>query len=222
MVPSQSNEQGSMVSERRVRSAIRRTVAAVGLVLTSAGAIGVSAGQATMPPAVKAVVAPPAPPCARIADFEPGRFSTPMKIDNPWLPLSPGTQWVLEGSANRGAGQAAHRVRFTVTDLTKVIHGVRTAVVWDVDLSEGQVVEAELAFWAQDDERNVWYLGEYPEEYERGQFAGAPSAWLAGVDEAEAGVLMPAQPETRTSEYLQGWAPSVDFLDCARTIGTVR
>ena len=66
---------------------------------------------------------------------------------------------VLEGQASRGGGGAPHRVTFIVTDLTKVINGVRTVVVWDRDVSNGQLVESELAFFAQDNVGRVWNLG---------------------------------------------------------------
>jgi hypothetical protein len=161
--------------------------------------------------------------CARLAPFSPGAFTDPTTIDNGLLPLTPGSQLVMEGRANRGGGTLPHRVVFTVTDLTKVIGGVRSRVVWDLDVNEGVVVESELAFWAQDDAGNVWNTGEYPEEYEAGAFVGAPSVWLAGLDSAEPGIHMAAMPAvSKTTRYLQGSAPSVDFLDCAKVthVGT--
>jgi hypothetical protein len=79
-------------------------------------------------------------------DFDRGNFPPSAKVDNPWYPLVPGTQYIMEGRANRGEGRQPHRVVFTVTDLTKVIDGVRTIVVWDRDINEGQLEEAELAF----------------------------------------------------------------------------
>jgi hypothetical protein len=161
--------------------------------------------------------------CARLAPFTPGAFTDPTTIDNGFLPLVPGSQLVMEGRANRGAGVLPHRVVFTVTDLTKVIGGVRSRVVWDLDVNEGVVVESELAFWAQDDAGNVWNTGEYPEEYEAGAFTGAPSVWLAGLAGAEPGIHMAATPVvSKTTRYLQGSAPAVDFLDCAKVthVGT--
>ncbi len=155
--------------------------------------------------------------CARLAPFDAGAFSDPTTIDNTFLPLTPGSELVMEGQANRGAGQAPHLVSFTVTDLTKVIGGVRSRVVWDLDVNEGVVVESELAFWAQDDAGNVWNVGEYPEEFEAGSFIGAPSVWLAGLDGAEPGIHMAATPVvSKTTRYLQGWASKIDFLDCAK------
>jgi hypothetical protein len=152
--------------------------------------------------------------------FEPGAFSAAStRIDNPWFTLRPGTAFVYQGEANRGAGLLPHRVVFTVTDLTKEIAGVDTVVMWDRDFNEDVLAEEEITFHAQDDEGNVWNFGEYPEERENGRFAGAPSSWLAGVDRALAGVLMRADPRPGPSTYTQGWAPHAEFRDKARVAG---
>jgi hypothetical protein len=94
-------------------------------------------------------------------------------------------------------------------------------VVWDRDIVEGQIAESELAFFAQDDHGNVWNLGEYPEEFEDGEFIGAPSTWIAGVAKAKAGIHMRGKPRLGQPRYLQGWAPGIDFLDCAKPIKKV-
>ena len=109
---------------------------------------------------------------------------------------------------------------FTVTNLTKVLNGVRNVVIWDRDFNDGQLAEAELAFFAQDNAGNVWNLGEYPEEYEGGQFTGAPSTWISGLAGAQGGLHMLAKPRLGTSWYLQGSAPEIDFLDCAKVFKT--
>jgi hypothetical protein len=99
---------------------------------------------------------------------------------------------------------------------------VRNVVVWDRDYTDGELVEAELAFFAQDDDGNVWHTGEYPEEYEGGKVAGAP-AWIAGVKGAKAGVEMKAQPRLGAPGYAQGYAPPpVDWTDHAQVYRTGR
>jgi hypothetical protein len=155
------------------------------------------------------------PPCPRLVDYETAAFTQSTTIDNQFLPLVPGTQMVLEGRASRTGEPLPHRVTFTVTDLVKVIDGVRTRVMWDVDEQDGALAEAELAFFAQDDGGNVWNLGEYPEEYEDGYFIGAPSTWIHGVGDAEGGIHMLDLPSVG-DYYLQGSVPSIQFLDCAR------
>jgi hypothetical protein len=122
--------------------------------------------------------------------------------------------------ANRGGGSLFHQVVFTVTDVTKEIDGVTTVVLWDRDFSEGELVEEELAFFAQDDDGTVWSLGEYPEELEGGVVIGAPSTWIHGLADAQAGVHMPADPQRGGGWYVQGFAPNIDFLDCARVFKT--
>jgi hypothetical protein len=144
--------------------------------------------------------------------LDPHEFNHPTAVDNHWLPLKPGTRLVYTGSSSDGK----KRLEFVVTDLVKVVGGVRNVVVWDRDYTDGELVEAELAFFAQDDEGNVWHTGEYPEEYENGRFAGAP-AWLAGIKGARAGIEMKAQPRAGTPSYRQGFAPPpVSWTDRAR------
>ena len=154
--------------------------------------------------------------CGFTPRFDSGNFASSTIISNKWLPLQPGMQFTLQGRANSGGGLLPHSVILTVTDLTKVIDGVRTVVLWDVDLESGRLAEAELAFHAQDEDGNVWGLGEYPEEYDKGRFVGAPQTWISGVANARGGFAMVSQPRLGGPKYLQGSAPSIDFLDCAQ------
>src|SRR5215203_7256389 len=116
-------------------------------------------------------------------DFDPTNFDNSTTVDNKWFPLEPGAHSVFEGSAIDNGERISRRVLTTVTDLTKEINGVNTVVVWERDYSEGEEVEAELAFFAQDNDGNVWHMGEYPEEYENGKFDKAPGC-LAGFESA--------------------------------------
>jgi hypothetical protein len=152
-------------------------------------------------------------PCGGDTHFDPEAFTDPTRIDNPWYTLRPRMRFVFKGMADSGAGLRPHTVITTVTDLTKVINGVRTVVVVDQDFSDDQLVESELAFFAQDEDKNVWTLGEYPEEFEDGTFVGAPNTWIAGVKGAQAGILVPGRPRMGDT-FLEGFAPAIDFLDC--------
>jgi len=153
-------------------------------------------------------------------DFDADNFPGAPKVDNSWYPLTPGTQYIFEGEADRGKGTRPHQVVFTVTDLVKMINGVATVVLWDRDINEGELQEAELAFQSQDNDGNVWLLGEYPEEYEDGKFKGAEDTWISGLEGAKPGVLMRANPRPRTSSYLQGLAPEIEFQDRAKVAKT--
>ncbi|HJS18721.1 MAG TPA: hypothetical protein VJ785_08225 [Anaerolineales bacterium] len=150
---------------------------------------------------------------AEFKEFDPGNFSDPTIINNMWMPMVPGTRWVHEGTAVDDEGNSlTRRIEFTVTDLTKEIAGVRTVVAWIVDYNDDEVVEKEIAFYAQDKDGNVWYLGEYPEEYEAGEFVKA-SPWIHGIEDARAGIKMMADPALEIPGYFQGWGPEVDWSD---------
>ncbi len=149
-------------------------------------------------------------------DFDHGNFSNPTEIDNKWFPLTPGMQLVYEGRSNRGHGRLPHRVITTVTDFTKEIDGVKTVVLWDQDINAGKILEGELAFFAQDDDNNVWGFGEYPEEYdENGRFEAAPDTWIVGQQGAKAGIAMRGDPQVGAPAYRQGVAPKIGFQDTA-------
>jgi hypothetical protein len=153
-------------------------------------------------------------------DYDPTAFAASPRIDNRWFPLAPGTQLVYTGTIIAEGKKVEHRVVFTVTDLTKVVDGVRSIVMFDRDYNAGVLAEAELAFHAQDKAGNVWNMGEYPEEYEGGKFTGAPDTWLTGTQKAKAGILMRIDPRTGTPSYSQGVAPEIDFSDKAKVSKT--
>jgi hypothetical protein len=108
--------------------------------------------------------------------FDRNNFDRSANVDNKWLPLQPGTQWVYNGFTQEGKNRVPHRVVQTVTDLTKVINGVRAVVVWDVDYKDGNLEESEIVFFAQDKDSNVWLLGELVEKYDETAFVGASLA----------------------------------------------
>ena len=155
-------------------------------------------------------------PCPARVPFHAGNFHHPTRIDNEFLPMVPGTRHVYTGTTSGGS----HQIVSTVTDLTKVVDGVRARVILEVDIQDGQVAESELTLFAQDDRGDVWNLAEYPETFDdNGKFTGAPSTWVAGLANTQGGIHMLAHPEkqeVRNELYLQGSAPSIDFLDCAR------
>ena len=149
-------------------------------------------------------------------DFGSAAFDRPTQVSNRWFPLRPGMQFVYRGSSIDAGERLPHRVVFTVSGLTKVVAGVEAVVGWDRDYTDGELVEAELVFLAQDNAGNVWHLGQYPEEYENGRFAGA-QAWIAGVKGAKAGVFIRADVAPASSDYAQGFAPApVSWADRAR------
>jgi hypothetical protein len=178
---------------------------------TSAAATTTSAAQ----PAATATAGAPAEPAFEpfdVGSFDPARSAI---IDNAWYPLLAGTRWTYEGSALDQGEKVSRHLEFTVTNLTKEIAGVRTAVAYIVDTDDGVVVEKEIAFYAQDTKGNVWYFGEHPEDYDNGRFVEAPT-WIAGYADAKPGIKMRPEPSLGSPSYYQGWGPAVDWTDYAR------
>lgn len=145
--------------------------------------------------------------------FDPANFDNPTVINNEYLPYEPWTRLVYEGFTNEGE-LIEHRVVYTVTDMTKTIDGINTLVIWANDYSAGGLAETELAFFAQDNDGNVWRMGEHPEEYEGAALIDAPT-WLSGIGAARAGIAMQGNPQEGSISYSQGWDPAVEFIDRA-------
>jgi hypothetical protein len=191
-----------------MRSPRRVAAVALSLLMLPASACGTQAKSGAPERAT------PAQP-ASDGGFDPGNFDGSTVIDHPWDPMRPGEQFIWQGHATEDGERIQRAVVFTVTDLTKVIDGVRTVVTWDRDYTDGHLEEGELSFFAQDNDGAVWLLGEYPEEYDAGKIVKTP-AWIAGIHGARAGVLMQADPSPGTPSYAQGWGPEVNWTDRAR------
>ena len=124
-------------------------------------------------------------------ELDPGDFTT--EIDNPWWPMSPGSRWVYEETNVAGESQ---RVVVEVTNKTKMIaNGVEARVVRDVVTAGGEPIEVTDDWYAQDSAGNIWYLGEDTAEYKNGRVTSRQGAFEAGVDGAQAGIAMPADPQ---------------------------
>jgi hypothetical protein len=145
-----------------------------------------------------------------LLDIDPANFDNPTVIDNEWMPLKPGHRLIYEGYTVQDGERIPHIVIETVTDLTKVINGVRTRVSLEEDYSDEELVEKEIAFHAQDNDGNVWHLGQLVETYE-GEILVGGRVWLVGLTEgAHAGIRMPAEPKVG-DVYSQGYAPPPFF-----------
>ena len=202
----------SAATSRHVRFALLIAVTAL-LLLLGAGITQVpTSDAATRVSAASALGAD-----IKAKDFDPSLFDADSAtIDNPWLPLRIGTRFVWNGRAFEDGERVERRVVFIVTDLTKVIAGVRTRVGWDRDFNNGHLGESELIFLAQDRDGNVWHLGQQREVYED-EFVGG-RLWVVGDPEgATAGIMMKANPQLGDPSYSQGFAPPPwDWDDRAR------
>lgn len=145
-------------------------------------------------------------------DFGAVAFHDSTNVDNRWFPLVPGSQMTWVGHALDDDDRLERRVVFTVTDLVKEIDGVPSVVIYELDYTDGELEEAELSFFAQDDAGTVWHMGEYPEEFDEGEIVKHPG-WIAGAEDALPGIHMPADPALETPSYAQGWGPAVGWDD---------
>lgn len=144
--------------------------------------------------------------------FDPANFTSP--VQNPYFPLVAGTTYFYEAATEEGL----FRTEVTVTATTKVIAGVSAIEVHDVVRLEVEngltvLIEDTQDWYAPDNFGNVWYLGESTVEYlydESWNVTGTSmeGSWEAGVDGAQPGFIMPAQPEPGFA-YRQEFAPGV-------------
>jgi hypothetical protein len=129
-----------------------------------------------------------------------------VEIDNPYWPMSPGSKWVYRETDAEGTAQ---RVEVTVTERTKTILGIEATVVHDVVTEDGELIEDTFDWYAQDTAGNIWYLGEATKELENGKVTTTAGSWEAGVDGAQAGIVVPGDPEVGMAyrqEYYAGKA----------------
>ncbi len=131
-----------------------------------------------------------------------GRFST--TIDNPYLPMKPGTRMVYRTTDGDEHGREVVRV----THRTRVVDGVTVRVVRDRAYVGGYLVEDTRDFYAQDRRGNVWYFGENTKTLENGTVTSTKGSWLAGVNRAMPGIVMEADPQVG-DRYAQENAPGV-------------
>jgi hypothetical protein len=164
----------------------RRVVLAASLVaLTGCGAAGEANPEKIGPEGVDELTIPT--PTPDLEDFV-------ATIDNPYLPLKPGTVWTYDVT-----GSEATRLEVRVQDETSTVAGVRCTVVHGIATdADGQPVRETHALFAQDLRGNVWTFGEY----------GDDRSWAAGAADAEAGLAMPAAPRVGDG-YLEERAPGV-------------
>lgn len=130
---------------------------------------------------------------AELPDFSAARFSNPVQIDNPYLPLMAGDRRVYQSESADGLEVTT----VEVLSETREVAGVLCRVVRDTVTLDGVVIEDTFDWFAQDDAGNVWYMGEDVDNYNYDD-AGVlidvthEGSWEAGLDVA--GVGAAAQP----------------------------
>lgn len=127
------------------------------------------------------------------------------RVDNPWLPLTPGSRWEYRTTTPDGK----ERTVVTVLRQTRNVAGVRAVVVHDrVTSASGRLIEDTHDWYAQDRTGTVWYLGEATTAFGKGKPTHEGS-WEAGVNGAKAGIAMLGKPRAGASyqqEFYRGHA----------------
>lgn len=178
-----------------------RAVVAAAVALLASAALSACGGSSSDESAAAKVAQP---------KLEPSRYGNTATNRNRFFPLKPGYQSVRLGKVNRGSRRLTHRRVTTVTDVFKVIDGVKAVAILDQDFDGGQIGEQALDYLAVDKQGTVHYLGSYTEAYEGGQFVNANDGWLAGVRGAKPGIYMLARPRVGSPAYTQEDQPGSD------------
>ena len=150
-------------------------------------------------------------------DFGAATFSSPANVNNDYWPLSslPSAVYFSESDdgceANQVVVSGATRAGFGTPydDIEAIIVEDRE---WVDEECTGQYVLAEATedWFAQDDDGNVWYLGEDTISWDdENNCLSTNGAWEAGEDGAQAGVVIlgsPAEGKSYQQEYYEGEA----------------
>ena len=156
-------------------------------------------------------------------DFDANNFNTPLVIDNMYWPLVPGTVIRFIGDDGDECVLSVFEVTNNVKTFTGIYSPVEARVISDKeyldeecdgDETDNLLLEETSDWYAQDDFDNIWYFGEYTVSYEYdddGNLIGSDEggSFEAGVDGAEPGYIMLAEPEkgmTYHQEYYEGEA----------------
>jgi hypothetical protein len=124
--------------------------------------------------------------------FNPANFSNSLTINNPLLPLVPGTIMIYRSDTPDGCEQT--RVEVT-NNKKKIAAGVTARPVHDQVFAGAtcagplSLIEDTFDWYAQDNDGNVWYLGEDTKECDANGCVQGHGSWEAGADVANSGTL---------------------------------
>ena len=163
--------------------------------------------------------------------FEQATFTNPTQIDNEYLPLNPNTVQLYQVETEDGveASQVetedgVETIVVEVLEETRVVNGVTCVVVRDQEFVDELLIEDTHDWYAQDDDGNVWYMGEEVTNYEYDDDGNLidtneDGAWEAGVDDALPGIVMWADPEVGISYYQEYYEDEAEDMGMVVAIG---
>jgi hypothetical protein len=125
-------------------------------------------------------------------DVSPARFTSSINITNPYYPVTAGKKYIYEGTTPDGLERVEEK-RLTTT---KNILGITCIVVNYKAYLNGTLIEEAWDWYAQDTAGHLWYFGEAVDNYHpNGSIKDHAGSWEAGVDGAQPGMIMPANPQ---------------------------
>jgi hypothetical protein len=129
---------------------------------------------------------------------------------NTYFILQPGYRLIYEDGKDT--------LTITVLDETKTVDGVKTRVVEERETKNGKLEEVSRNYFAIDKVAgDIYYFGEDVDMYDKsGKVTGHGGSWLAGVNGARFGLMMPGEPKVG-DKYYQEVAPGT-ALDRAEVV----
>ena len=138
----------------------------------------------------------------------PGAFTT--SIDNPFWPLPVGGSFAYMAETEDGCEYN----KVTITGGTEIVNGYTTLIVRDqeweseeCDIATATLTEDTHDYYAMESSnQNVWYFGEDTWAIdEDSDECTDDGAWLAGEDDAEAGIIMLGEPRSGDRYQQEYW-----------------
>lgn len=114
-------------------------------------------------------------------------------VNNPYFTLTPGRKFYYDGASPEGI--KIHK-EILATDHKREIAGVETLATWTREWHDNSLVSDSKNWYAQDKEGNVWWFGENKQDIFGGTIKSKSSEWLAGVNNAKAGIIVPGAPKS--------------------------
>jgi len=134
-----------------------------------------------------------------VTELDPADFTGGCPAGNSFFPLVPGTVATFVNETE----DEEETIVVEVTNETREIEGIETIVVRDTvyeglpDMNGdpvGDRIEDTDDYYAVANNCDVWYLGEISQSFEDGYLANLDGSFISGVDDAQAGIIMLANP----------------------------
>ena len=137
-------------------------------------------------------------------------FSNPAEISNQYVPWEKGGRWIYEGEQ---AGKP-QLIEIAVTPSTKTIDwngdAIESVVVRRRGWVDGILKQEAHDYYAQKDDGSVWAMGEQVDNFKAEKLFDHSGSWLAGVDGATPGLVMPGNPQVKNASITEDVIGLVD------------